>query len=260
VGSRDLGAYRQVVNLVRGSGIDVIINLSTGMGGGVIFNDADLSRFGDGTDLVSAQERIAHVEELLPEICSLDCGAVCLGEQLVQIYTTETVRKMAECIRRLGVKPEIEVFDFGGLTITNQLIREGLIDDPAWFQLCLGIPYSTPATTHTMKALVDLLPRASLWSAFGLSRMEMPMVAQAMLLGGHVRVGLEDNLYLGKGVPATNGQPVERAIKIIVGLGGRPVSAPEARVKLGLTVRGTHARLCSCLPHLYRVPALPSED
>ena len=224
----------QVVEHIRKSRVDVIINLTTGMGGDVVFEDADLTRYGVGTDFVPALERIPHVEELRPEICSLDCGPVEFSERMVQIFTTEMVRKMARRMLELGVKPEIEIFDFAGPTIAEEMIAEGLIGDPAWFQICLGVPWSTPATTHTMKAIADVLPAGCLWSGFGLSRMEMPMVAQAILLGGNVRVGLEDNLYLAKGVPATNAELVERAIAIIGYLGGRAVSPDEARKKLGL--------------------------
>jgi len=239
VASRDVESYRQIVELIRRSNVDVIINLTTGMGSDVVFDDADLSQFDSGTDFVPALERMAHVELIRPEICSLDCGAVAFSEQLVQIFTTEMIRKIAQRIKELGVKPEIEIFDFGGLTIANQLIAEGLIDDPPWFQLCLGIPWSTPAITQTMKALSDALPAGSLWSGFGLSRMEMPMVAQAILLGGNVRVGLEDNLYLAKGVLATNAQLVERAISIIENLGrARPTSpAPSRRAPAARTTR-----------------------
>jgi uncharacterized protein (DUF849 family) len=232
--SRDVEYYRQVFDLVRKSSVDVIINLTTGMGGDIVFDDDDASGYGAGSDFVPALERIAHVEQLRPEICSLDCGPVEFSEQVVQIFTVQMVRRMAQRIHELGVKPEIEVFDFAGLTIANQMIIEGLVTDPPWFQLCLGIPWATPASTHTMKALSDALPAGSLWSGFGLSRMEMPMVAQAVLLGGNVRVGLEDNLYLSKGVPATNADLVERAVTIVEHLGARAVSPDEARSKLGL--------------------------
>jgi len=232
--SRDVGYYRQVVEAIRGSDVDVIINLTTGMGGDIVFDDADLSGYGVGTDFVSALDRIPHVEALRPEICSLDCGPVEFSEQLVQVFTTEMVRKMARRIHELGVKPEIEIFDFAGLTIAQRMIAEGFIDDPPWFQICLGIPWSTPATSHAMKAIADALPAGCLWSGFGLSRMEMPMVAQAMLLGGNVRVGLEDNLYLAKGVPASNAELVERAVTIIGHLGGRAIGPDEARQRLGL--------------------------
>ncbi len=232
--SREIDYYRQVFELVRRSSVDVIINLTTGMGGDIVFDDDDLSRYGGGSDFVPALERIAHVELLRPEICSLDCGPVAFSERLVQIFTLEMVRKMAQRIHELGVKPEIEVFDFAGITIANQIIAEGLIDDPAWFQICLGIPWATPANSHTMKALSDALPSGSLWSGFGVSRMEMPMVAQAILLGGNVRVGLEDNLWLSKDVPATNADLVERAVAIIEAMGCRAVSSDEARERLGL--------------------------
>lgn len=231
--SRDVRLYREVVGLIRESDVDCILNLTTGMGGDVVFDDSDLSSYGAGTDFVPALERIVHVEELRPEICSLDVGAVCFTEQLVQVYTAEMAGKMAVRLRQLGVKPEIEVFDLSGIAIAKRLIADGLIDEPAWFQICLGIPFSTAATASTMKAMADELPKGSLWSAFGLSRMQMPMVAQAVLLGGHVRVGLEDNLYLSKGVEASNGDLVTRAINIIESLGARAVSPGEARHILG---------------------------
>ena len=232
--SRKVEYYREAVKLIRRSNVDCILNLTTGMGGDLVFDDADLSEYGEGSDFVPALQRMIHVDELRPEICSLDVGAVAFSEQLVQIYTAEMAGKIAQRLHEIGVKPEIEVFDLGGITIAKRLIADGLIDSPIWFQICLGIPYSTPANTSTMKAMADELPLGSLWSAFGLSRMEMPMVAQAILLGGNVRVGLEDNLYLSKGVKASNGDLVERAISIIESLGARAVSPDEARRKLGL--------------------------
>ena len=173
----------------------------------------------------------------MPEICSLDCGTLNFGES-VYISTPAMLRVMAARIKELGVKPELEVFDTGHLRFANQLVEEGLIADPPLYQICLGIPWGAPATVDAMKAMRDMLPANAQWAGFGISRMEMPMVASAVLHGGHVRVGLEDNLYLSRGVLASNGQLVEKAIGIIEALGARVVTPAEARVKLGLAPRG----------------------
>jgi uncharacterized protein (DUF849 family) len=235
--SRSMDRYRAVVEHIRTSGVDVVLNLTGGMGGEVYFDDDDLSEYGEKTDLVPAVERIAHVEELLPDICSLDCGVACFGERNVNVYTPQMARRIITRLNELGVKPEIEVFDLSGIAIARSMIVDGLIDDPPWFQLCLGIPTAAPADARTMQAMADSLPSGALFSAFGLAQMEMPMVAQAVLLGGHVRVGLEDNLYLAKGVPATNAQLVARAVEIIERLGARAVTAAEARQILHLPKR-----------------------
>ncbi len=232
-GSRDTALYREVVERVRASGVDVVINLTAGMGGDYFPSEADPAVPGPGTDLVGAEERLVHVEALRPEICSLDCGTLNFGDG-IYISTASQLRVMAQRIKELGVKPELEVFDMGHLRFANQLIAEGLIEDPPLFQICLGIPWGAPADTATMKAMRDMLPAGAQWAGFGISAMEMPMVAQAVLLGGHVRVGLEDNLYLEKGVFASNGQLVEKAIKIIELMGARPVTPAEARERLGL--------------------------
>ena len=235
--SRSVERYREVVERIRASDVDVVLNLTGGMGGEVYFDDDDLTTYGEKTDLVPALERVAHVEALLPEICSLDCGVACFGERNVNVYTPQMARRIAARLQELGVKPEIEVFDLSGIAIARGMFWEGLIDGAPWFQLCLGIPTASPADTRTMQAMADSLPPGSLFSAFGLGQMEMPMVAQAVLLGGHVRVGLEDNLYLARGVPATNAQLVTRAVEIIERLGARAVTAPEAREILGLPAR-----------------------
>jgi uncharacterized protein (DUF849 family) len=235
--SREVALYRQVVELIRASGVDVILNLTTGMGMDMVIEDDDPTRAGPGSDIVPALERIPHVEELLPEICSFDCGVYVFGEKTVSITTLEMARKLARRFQELGVKPELEVFDLGNIEIARLLHAEGLLDDPPYFQLCLGVIGNAPATPHAMKAMAGMLPPGSVWSAFGVSRFEMPMVAQAVLLGGNVRVGLEDNLWLSKGVPASNAQLVEKAIGIIESLGARAATPDEARAKLGLRPR-----------------------
>jgi uncharacterized protein (DUF849 family) len=239
-GSRDPKLYAEVVDRIRSSGVDVIINLTAGMGGDLVIGpEDDPLQFGADTDLVGGVARLAHVEQLLPEICTLDCGSLNFGDgSLVYVSTPDQLRAGAKRIQELGVKPELEVFDTGHLRFAKQLLAEGLLDAPPLFQLCLGIPWGAPADTTTMKAMVDSLPPGAMWAGFGIGRMQMPMVAQAVLLGGHVRVGLEDNLWLDKGVPASNGSLVERAVEIITALGAQPLTPAEGRVKLGLPARG----------------------
>lgn len=234
--TREVEYYREVVERIRESDSDVIINLTAGMGGDLILDPQDPSKFIEGTDLANAVERLVHIEELKPEICTLDCGSLNFGES-IYISTPDMLREMAARVKELGVKPELEIFDTGNLMFALQMMKEGLLDDKPLFQLCLGIPWGAPADTATMKLMSDLLPEQANWAGFGISRMQMPMVAQAMLLGGNVRVGLEDNLFLKKGVYATNGQLVERAVNIIENLGGAPATPARAREILGL--RGT---------------------
>jgi uncharacterized protein (DUF849 family) len=237
-GSRDSRLYREVVERVRSRNVDIILNLTAGMGGDFELGDPDPKIAGPNTDLVGPLERLVHVEELRPEICTLDCGTLNFGDgNLIYISTPTYLRAGARRIRELGVKPELEVFDTGHLWFASQMHKEGLLDDPPLFQFCLGIPWGAPADTTTMKAMKDSLPPGAVWAGFGIGRMQMPMVAQAVLLGGNVRVGLEDNLYLGKGVFASNGQLVEKAIKIIELLGARLLTPAEARRKLGLRAR-----------------------
>jgi len=236
--SRDLKFYSEVVERVRDSDTDVVVNLTAGMGGDWVVDKTDPTKPAAGTDMISPEERLAHVEALLPEICSLDCGTLNFGDgDSIYISTPRMLRAMAERIKACGVKPELEVFDMGHLRFANQLVAEGLVEDPPLYQICLGIPWGAPADTDTMKAMRDMLPQGAHWAGFGISRMEMPMVAQAVLLGGHVRVGLEDNLYLDKGVLATNGQLVERAVNIIELMGARVLTPGEAREKLKLQPR-----------------------
>ena len=235
VGSRDVSLYREVVERVRDSGCGVIINLTAGMGGDLMVDENDPAKQAEGTDIVDGITRLAHVEALLPEICTLDCGTMNFGEgNSVAVNTPFQLRKMAKRIQELGVKPEMEVFDTGHLWFAKQLVAEGLIGDPPLFQICLGIPYGAPADTAHMKAMADAMPAGAIWAGFGISRMQMPMVAQALLLGGHVRVGLEDNLYLERGVHASNEQLVEKAARIVRDLGAKLCTPDEARAKLGL--------------------------
>ncbi len=234
-GSRDPALFREAVERIRDSGTDVVINLTAGMGGDWVPSDDDPSLPGPGTDMIGPAERLAHVEDLKPEICSLDCGTLNFGGgNEIYISTPAYLKAMAEQVKAWGVKPELEVFDLGHIRFARSMIDAGLIEDPPLFQICLGIPWGAGADTATMMAMRDALPDGALWAGFGISRMEMPMVAQAVVLGGNVRVGLEDNLYLDKGVLASNSQLVERAVEIVERLGARVLSPHEARDKLGL--------------------------
>jgi len=234
-GARDPALFREAVERIRDSGTDVVINLTAGMGGDWVPSDDDPSLPGPGTDMIGPAERLAHVEELKPEICSLDCGTLNFGGgNEIYISTPAYLKAMAEQVKAWGVKPELEVFDLGHIRFARSMIDAGLIEDPPLFQICLGIPWGAGADTATMMAMRDALPDGANWAGFGISRMEMPMVAQAVILGGNARVGLEDNLYLDKGVLATNGQLVGRAVEIIERLGARVLSPQEAREKLGL--------------------------
>ena len=239
-GCRDVALYREVVARIRDSDVDVVINLTAGMGGDlVIGSDEAPTAFGQDTDLVGALERLPHVEELLPEICSLDCGSLNFGDgSLVYVSTPDMLRRGAQRIRELGVRPELEIFDTGHLSFALQMLSEGLLDDPPLFQLCYGIPWGAPADVGVFKACVDMLPPGSNWTAFAISRNQMAFAAQAVMLGGHVRVGLEDNLYLSRGVFASNAQLVERARNIVESLGARVLAPDEARDKFGLVKRG----------------------
>jgi uncharacterized protein (DUF849 family) len=235
-GARDVKLFRQVVERVRESDTDVIINLTAGMGGAWFPDEKNPSLPGPGTDVVGPEERLAHVEALRPEICSLDCGTMNFGDDEIYINTPNCLWKMAELVQGWGVKPELEVFDLGQIWLASQMCARGVIDSPPLFQICLGIPWGAPADTESMMAMRNALPADASWAGFGIARMEMPMVAQAVLMGGNVRVGLEDNLYLSKGVLASNAQLVESAVSIIESLGSRVVGPEEARAQLGLRV------------------------
>lgn len=233
---RDVDLYREVVDRVRDSETDVIINLTTGMGGDLFLGpDDDPLKFTADTDCVGQLERMVHVEALLPEICSLDCGSFnYMGQNYVYVSTQTMLELGARRLQEIGVKPELEVFDAGHIWFAKHLIEQGLIDDPPLFQVCLGIPWGAPATPGVFQAMVNELPEGCNWSGFAIGAMEMPMVAQSMLLGGNVRVGLEDNLYLEKGVLASNPQLVERATTIIEAMGASAQTPAEARENLGL--------------------------
>ena len=233
-GGRDPAHFREVVERIRESETDVVLNLTVGMGAQLYLLDEDPRKTGKDTDLVPAEERFQHIEELKPEICTLDCGSMNFGEDQVVINRLMDLRYMAKRSQELGVKPELEVFDLGQMQHALTLLREGLIDDPPLFQFVLGVSSGAPATAEALMALRNMLPSGANWAAFGISRAEMPMVAQAMLLGGNCRVGLEDNLYLSRGVLTTNGQLVVKAKHIIESLDGRVLPPGETREKLGL--------------------------
>ncbi|GGR99825.1 3-keto-5-aminohexanoate cleavage protein [Streptomyces aureoverticillatus] len=239
--SRDPRLYREVVERVKETGTDVVINLTAGMGGDLAIDpDEPLKGLGElpGTDLVGGLDRLPHVEDLLPDICTLDCGSLNFGDgSNLYISTPDMLRQGAKRIQELGVRPELEIFDTGQLWFAKQLLAEGLLDDPTVFQLCMGVPWGAPADPGVLQSMVNMLPEGAQWASFALGRMQMPWVAQSILLGGQVRVGLEDNLYLGKGNKVTNAQLVERAVQITESLGSRVATPDEARRKLGLKPR-----------------------
>ena len=237
-GSRDVALYQETVERIRDSGVDVIINTTAGMGGDLVLDPQEPTRFVEGTDLVNGIERLAHVGEVLPDICTLDCGSLNFGEgSLVYVSTPDMLRAGAKRIQELGVRPELEIFDTGHLWFANKLIDEGLIDPPGMYQLCMGIPYGAPAEPALLAAMVPQIPAGVVWTSFAIGRMQMPWVAQSVLLGGHVRVGLEDNLYLGRGNKVTNAQLVANAVTIIEAMGAQVATPDEAREILGLRPR-----------------------
>lgn len=241
-GARNVEYYREVVERVRASGTDVILNLTTGMGGDIVLGGAEtpLPLNVAGTDMAGATERLLHVAELRPEICTLDCGTMnfAAGGDYIMVNTPGMVREMARQIRDLGVRPEIEIFDTGDLVLLNELVDQGLIDSPAMVQLCMGIPYGAPNDPLTLAAMVNRLPAGAIFSAFSIGRFQLPYAAQAVLAGGNVRVGLEDNIYLSKGVLATNGQLVSRAVTLLEAMNIRILTPAEVRDQLGLVKHG----------------------
>ncbi len=234
-GSRDPALFKRAVDIVRESDTDVVINLTAGMGGDWTPDPNNPSMPGPGTDMIGADERLIHIKECLPEICSLDCGTLNFGnDDTIYISTPPILRRMAKKVQEWGVKPELEVFELGHIRFARQMIEEGLIDEPPMFQICLGIPWGADQSVDTMKAMKDHLPLDANWASFGIGRMQMPMAAAAVAMGGNVRVGLEDNIFLDRGVPATNGALVERVVEIIERMGGRALTPQEARNKLKL--------------------------
>jgi uncharacterized protein (DUF849 family) len=234
--------YREVVKRIRESKVDVIVNLTCGMGGYIVIGENGLKDTpAPGSDFCTQEDRMRHIIDLAqeglykPDICTLDCGSLNFGDgNRAYISTPNYLRQGATIARDLKVKPELEVFDTGNLWFVKQMIKEGLLDNPALIQLCTGIAYGVPADTGHLLAMVNSLPENCNWGSFAISRMQMPWVAQSILLGGNVRVGLEDNLYLSKGVYASNAQLVEKARGIIEAMGARVLPAAEARDRLKL--------------------------
>jgi uncharacterized protein (DUF849 family) len=231
--SMDVAHYREVVQRIRDSGTDVLINLTTGPGARFAPGADDPMKAGPATNLKPAAERVKHVVELRPEICSLDMGSMNMGGY-VFVNTPSILEFMAAAIRDAGIVPELEVFETGHLLLAKRMIETGHIKAPGMFQICLGISWGQPATTEAMTYMRNLLPKDSPWFAFGISLHQFPMVAQSVLLGGHVRVGLEDNIYLGKGQLApSNAALVEKAARIIEILGDHVATPADARKMLG---------------------------
>ncbi|MFT5549203.1 MAG: hypothetical protein ACI9CO_001127 [Candidatus Azotimanducaceae bacterium] len=243
--SRSLKLYREVTDRIRDSETDVILNFTAGMGGDMVFGDPEnpLPLNMASTDMAGATERVAHVAECLPEICTLDCGTMNFAEaDYVMTNTPGMLRAMGQMMTDLGVRPEIEVFETGHLWFAKQLVEEGIIEDPVMIQMCMGIPWGAPNDLNTFMAMVNNTPANWTHSAFSIGRHEMPYVAAAMLAGGNIRVGLEDNLWLEKGVLATNAQLVEKAATIATSMGATLMTPAEVREKLQLKKRAPVAK------------------
>ncbi|WP_224816116.1 3-keto-5-aminohexanoate cleavage protein [Hasllibacter sp. MH4015] len=237
--SRDLALYREVTELIRASDTDVVLNLTAGMGGDIVFGPTDAPLpVREGTDMIGAEERVAHIAECRPEICTLDCGTMNFAEaDYVMTNTPGMLRAMGQMMTDMGVKPEIEAFDTGHLWFAKELVREGVLEAPALVQLCMGVPWGAPDDLNTFMAMANNVPDDWTFSAFALGRNQMAYAAAAVLAGGNVRVGLEDNLWLEKGVLATNAQLVERAVGVVEGMGATIIGPDAVRKKLGLTKR-----------------------
>ena len=238
--SRRLDFYREVTERIRAAEVDIVLNLTAGMGGDMVFGptDAPLPLNQAATDMIGAEERVAHVADCRPEICTLDCGTMNFAEaDYVMTNTPGMLRAMGSMMTELGVKPEIEAFDTGHLWFAKTLVEEGVLASPALVQLCMGVPWGAPDDLNTFMAMVNNVPSDWTWSAFSLGRSQMPYVAAAVLAGGNVRVGLEDNLWLAKGQLATNAQLVERAVTIVESMGATVIGPQQVREKLGLTKR-----------------------
>ncbi len=240
VPSRKPEYYRELTDRIRDADIDVVLNLTAGMGGDMVFGgvESPLPLQEKSTDMAGATERLVHVAECLPEICTLDCGTMNFAEaDYVMTNTPGMLREMAAQIKALGVRPEIEAFDTGHLWFAKQLVSEGLIEEPVLVQLCMGIPWGAPADLNTLMAMVNNLPANSHFSAFSIGRDQMPYAAAAVAAGGNVRVGLEDNIWLEKGVLATNAQLVEKAATIVTNMGASIIGPQQVRERLALTKR-----------------------
>jgi uncharacterized protein (DUF849 family) len=237
--ARDPALYREVTERIRDSATDVVLNLTAGMGGDLTLGgtDSPLPPV-KGTDMIGAAERVQHVLDCRPELCTLDCGTMNFAEaDYIMVNSPGMLREMAARMVESGVRIEIEAFDTGHLWFARQLVAEGIIPDPVLVQLCMGVPWGAPDDLNTFMAMVNNVPENWHWSAFALGRNEMPYVAASVLAGGNVRVGLEDNLYLDKGVLATNAQLVARAVTIVEAMGARVIGPDEVRMRLALTKR-----------------------
>lgn len=237
--ARDVHLYREVVDRIRSSDTDVVINLTAGMGGDLIIGSAEAPLpLHESSDMVGASVRTEHVRELLPEICTLDCGTMNFSHgDYIMANTPSMLRAMAKQMQDAGVRPEIEVFDTGHLVLAKQLVSEGLIDDPVMVQLCMGIPYGAPDDVNSLMAMVNNMPDGWIYSAFSIGRGQLPYAALATIVGGNVRVGLEDNIYLSRGQLATNAQLVERAVTINEAMNVKIMTPEDVRAKLKLTKR-----------------------
>ena len=236
--ARDVELYAEVVERIRASSTDVVLNLTSGMGGDLTLGSAEmpLPPATDGTDMAGATERLAHVRELLPEITTLDCGTMNFGEgDYIMVNSPSVLDEMARQVQKLGVRPEIEIFDTGHLWLAKRLVDEGLIDDPVMVQLCMGIPWGAPDDLNTFMAMVNNLPDDWVFSAFSLGRSQLPYVGLAAIAGGNVRVGLEDNIYLSRGQLATNAALVARAVTILESMNYEVLGPEAVRDKLHLT-------------------------
>jgi len=238
--ARDPALYVEVVNFIRESKVDMVLNLTSGMGGDMVFGSAEqpLPLNDEGTDMVGATERLEHVKEILPEICTIDCGSMNFGHgDYVMTNTTSVLQEMTKQVQALGVKPEIEAFDTGHLRLAIWLKEQGLIDDPVMIQLCMGIPWGAPDDLHTFLAMTSNIPKDWTFSAFSISRNQLPYVALAILAGGNIRVGLEDNIYLKRGVLATNEDLVKKAVQTVEGMGCAILGPDQVRSNMKLVKR-----------------------
>ncbi|MEH6632967.1 MAG: 3-keto-5-aminohexanoate cleavage protein [Halopseudomonas aestusnigri] len=230
----DINLYQETVGLLRDKmkhqGVDVVINITAGMGGEFVPDATNPNNGGPGTDMLNPVDRLKHIDLVRPEICTLDCGSLNFSDY-AYVSTPDMLREMTALIQKMGVKPEIEAFELGHIWMAKQLMAEGLIDAPPLFQLCLGIPFAAEANGETMLAMRNMLPEGANWGSFGVGPTQMAMAAQSVIFGGHVRVGLEDNLYMERGVLATNGMLVTRAKEIVERMGARILSAEDARKK-----------------------------
>ncbi|MDF0499083.1 3-keto-5-aminohexanoate cleavage protein [Bradyrhizobium yuanmingense] len=235
--SNRLDLYEQVVKKLRDAATDVIINLTCGMDGSVRLDSLDPLRIDKTSTLKSPKGRCIHAIKLQPELATLDCGTIAFGDSIF-VARMSDLREMATLMRDAGVKPELECFDLGHIESAKRLISGGNIDGPPLFQFCLSTGYGAPALPIVMQAMREILPPGAIWAGFGCSADQMPAVAQLVGLGGHVRVGLEDNIYLRRGVLATNAQLVENAVGIIERMGASVATPAEAREILGVVKRG----------------------